>query len=60
MNYDRCKFDPCAFKHIENMKSSENIKHEREKVMSKLINDELALKSLEEKEKQVGLSRATL
>ena len=51
-NYGRCKFDKCAFKNIENMNSSENINHECDKVMSKLINVELAIKSLEEKEKQ--------
>ena len=34
------------------MNSSENINHECDKVMSKLINVELAIKSLEEKEKQ--------
>ena len=50
--YGRCKFNPCAFKHIENINSEENVKLESEKIMLKLRNVETALKALEEEESE--------
>ena len=48
--YGRCKFDPCAFKHVGN--NIEKLKAENQEVLSKLNDIEKALAALEEREQE--------
>ena len=36
-HYGKCKFDPCAFKHVENFTSIESMKKENEKMLEEAI-----------------------
>ena len=49
-NYKRCKFDPCAFLHVENMNSFEYLKKENENILLKINDIDNSLKSLDAKE----------
>ena len=49
-NYKRCKFDPCAFLHVENINSFEYLKKENENILSKINDIDNSLKSLDAKE----------
>ena len=51
--YKRCKFDPCAFLHVENTNSFEYLKKENENILSKIIDIDNALKSLDAKEIEI-------
>ena len=51
--YKRCKFDPCAFLHVENTNSFEYLKKENENILSKINDIDNALKSLDAKELEI-------
>ena len=60
MEFGRCKFDPCAFKHIGN-NSLEKLNEENREILYKLSVVEKALKALEEEETEVteNMKKAT-
>ena len=49
-NYKRCKFDPCAFLHVETMNSFEYLKKENENILLRINDIDNFLKSLDAKE----------
>ena len=48
MNYGRCKFDPCAYKHITNENTIENFTTKNQIIMEKVDNLEKLVESKEE------------
>ena len=55
-NFGRCKFDPCAFKHIDNKNTIENLMKENENILSKIDSIDLALSALCEKEREIQIN----
>ena len=45
-----CKFDPCAFLHVENTDTYEYLKNENEVILLKINDVNISIKALEEKE----------
>ena len=58
--FGKCKFDPCAFKHVEN-NSVEKLTEENREILYKLSVVEKALKALQEEENEVteSIKKAT-
>ena len=50
INYKQCKFDPCAFLHVEHTDDSEHLKKENELILSKINDINKSIKELEVKE----------
>ena len=50
LDYKRCKFDPCAFKHVDNDSDIEEIKRENKELHEKLHAIEKLISILNEKE----------
>ena len=48
--YKKCKFDPCAYKHIENQSEIENLKKVNEALLEIIKNIDKNLEILNEKE----------
>ena len=46
-NYKRCKFDPCAFLHVEHKDTFENLEKENEAILPKINDIDLSIKALE-------------
>jgi hypothetical protein len=59
-NYGRCKFDPCAYKHIDNQNTFERNTQENEIIKAKLKHIEEQLKELNEKEIETKLNMEKL
>jgi DNA repair exonuclease SbcCD ATPase subunit len=53
--YKRCKFDPCAYKHIENQSDIENIKKENQALLDRIDNVDKEIKLLNEKETEAKM-----
>ena len=53
-NYNRCKFNPCAFKHIENAGETdiENLRKENKELLEKVDKIDKELKALNERESE--------
>ena len=49
-NHKMCKFDPCAFLHVENTDTFEYLKNENEVILLKINDVNISIKALEEKE----------
>ena len=50
INYKQCKFDPCAFLHVEHIDESEHLKKENEVIFSKIKEINKTIKELKVKE----------
>ena len=50
--YGRCKFNPCAFKHVDSPNVTEEIRKENTEIKAKLNEIDKSLKCLEEREKE--------
>ena len=51
-SYKRCKFDPCAFRHVEQTDSFEYLKKENDVMLSKINDIDKSIKALEAKESE--------
>ena len=54
--YGRCKFDPCAYKHVDNQSTFERNKKEDKLIKAKLKHIDEQLKELNEKEIEIKLN----